>query len=80
MVLAHSRALKTGGNTIVIEADLRDPRAILDHPGIRKLIDFSQPLAVLLVAVQTIRRSRLLASANGAGEEPGRAASLAAHG
>ncbi len=51
MVLAHSRALKTGGNTVVIEADLRDPRAILDHPGARKLIDFSQPLAVLLVAV-----------------------------
>ena len=24
---------------------------ILDHPGARKLIDFSQPLAVLLVAV-----------------------------
>ncbi len=51
MVLAHSRALKTGGNTVVIEADLRDPQAILDHPGARKLIDFGQPLAVLLVAV-----------------------------
>ena len=51
MVLAHSRALKTGGNTVVIEADLWDPRVILDHPGTRKLIDFSQPLAVLLVAV-----------------------------
>ena len=45
MVLAHSRALKTGGNTVVIEADLWDPRVILDHPGTRKLIDFSQPLA-----------------------------------
>ena len=32
MVLAHSRALKTGGNTVVIEADLRDPQVILDHP------------------------------------------------
>jgi S-adenosyl methyltransferase len=51
MVLAHSRALKTGGNTVVIEADLRNPQAILDHPGARKLIDFGQPLAVLLVAV-----------------------------
>ena len=51
MVLAHSRALKTGGNTVVIEADLRDPRAILDHPAARKLIDFTRPLAVLLVAV-----------------------------
>ena len=35
----------------MIEADLRDSHAILDHPGTRKLIDFSQPLAVLLVAV-----------------------------
>lgn len=33
MALAHSRALKTGRNTAVIEADLRDPAAILDHPA-----------------------------------------------
>jgi hypothetical protein len=32
MVLAHSRALKTSGNTAVIEADLRDPASILNHP------------------------------------------------
>jgi hypothetical protein len=51
MVLAHSRALKTGGNTAVIEADLRNPASILDHPRSRALIDFSQPLAVLLVAI-----------------------------
>jgi hypothetical protein len=51
MVLAHSRALKTGGNTAVIQADLRDPAAILTHPRTLELIDFSQPLAVLLVAV-----------------------------
>ena len=36
---------------MVIEADVRDPRSILDHPGTRKLTDFSEPLAVLLVAV-----------------------------
>jgi hypothetical protein len=51
MVMAHSRALKTGGNTVVIEADLREPQVILGHPGTRRLIDFSLPLAVLLVAV-----------------------------
>jgi hypothetical protein len=51
MVLAHSRALKTSGNTAVIEADLRDPAAILGHPRTRALIDLHQPLAVLLVAV-----------------------------
>jgi hypothetical protein len=51
MVLAHSRALKTGGNTAVIGADLRDPAAILNHPRTLELVDFRQPLAVLLVAV-----------------------------
>jgi hypothetical protein len=51
MVLAHSRALKTSGNTAVIEADLRNPAAILKHPRTLELIDFRQPLAVLLVAV-----------------------------
>jgi hypothetical protein len=51
MVLAHSRALKTGGNTVVIETDLRQPQVIVDHPGTRALIDFTRPLAVLLVAV-----------------------------
>lgn len=51
MVLAHSRALKTGGGTAVIEADLRQPQAILEHADTRRLIDFSQPLAVLLTGV-----------------------------
>jgi hypothetical protein len=51
MVLAHSRALKTRGNTAVIEADLRDPTAILAHPRTQALINLQQPLAVLLVAV-----------------------------
>ncbi len=51
MVMAHSRALKTGGNTVVIEADLREPQMILDHPDTRKLIDLNLPFAVLMVAV-----------------------------
>jgi hypothetical protein len=51
MVLAHSRALKTGGNTAVIQADLRDPAAILNHSRTVELIDFSRPVAALLVAV-----------------------------
>ncbi len=51
MVPAHSRALKTGDGTAVIRADLRDAAAILEHPDTRRLIDFSQPLAILFVAV-----------------------------
>ncbi|HMH94918.1 MAG TPA: SAM-dependent methyltransferase, partial [Streptosporangiaceae bacterium] len=51
MVMAHSRALKTGEGTAVIHADLRDPDTILGHPDTRRLIDFSEPLAVLFVSV-----------------------------
>jgi S-adenosyl methyltransferase len=51
MVLAHARALKTGEGTTVLHADLRDADAILAHPDTRRLIDFSQPLAILFVAV-----------------------------
>ena len=51
MVIAHSRALKTGPDVTVIHGDLRDPGGILDHPGTRELIDFTQPFAVLMVAV-----------------------------
>lgn len=51
MVLAHSRALKTGTGTTVIHADLRDPDAVLHHRGTCRLIDLSQPVAILLIAV-----------------------------
>jgi hypothetical protein len=51
MVLAHSRALKTGEGTAVIQADLRDPSTILGHPDTRRLIDCTQPLAILFVSV-----------------------------
>jgi S-adenosyl methyltransferase len=32
-------------------ADLRDPKAVLEHPAVAGLIDFDQPVALLLVAV-----------------------------
>lgn len=32
-------------------ADLRDPRAVIDHPDVRRVIDFDQPVALLLVAI-----------------------------
>jgi SAM-dependent methyltransferase len=35
----------------VVNADLRDPDSILDHPGTRELLDFNRPIAVLLVAL-----------------------------
>jgi hypothetical protein len=54
LVLAHARALLTsapGGRTAYIHADLRDPAAILSHPDTRALLDFGQPVALMLVAI-----------------------------
>lgn len=51
-VLAHGRALLAeNGNTTVIQADIRDPRTILDHPETRRLIDFSRPVGVIMCAI-----------------------------
>lgn len=48
----HANALLTGsGTTSIVLADLRDPDAILANPKIYALIDFSQPVALLLVAI-----------------------------
>jgi hypothetical protein len=51
MVVTHSRALLAGDNTVAIQADLRDPDAILSDPEVRKLIDFERPIALLLLAI-----------------------------
>src|SRR5215472_10321961 len=54
LVLAHARALLTSsaeGKTAYIEADLRDPEKILQHPVTRQTLDFTKPVALMLVAV-----------------------------
>ena len=51
MVVTHSRALLAGDNTAAIEADLRDPDSVMRHPEVRELIDFDQPIALLLMAI-----------------------------
>jgi S-adenosyl methyltransferase len=52
VVAAHGRALlATSDNVVFVEADLRAPETILSDSGLRALIDFSEPVAVLLVAV-----------------------------
>ncbi len=52
VVLSHARALLAKGKDVVVaEGDLRSPEAILADERVRQLIDFSQPVAVLLVAV-----------------------------
>jgi S-adenosyl methyltransferase len=54
LVLAHARALLTSsldGRTAYIQGDLRSPEAILASPVVREVLDFSQPIALILVAV-----------------------------
>jgi hypothetical protein len=54
MVLAHARALLTSapeGRTAYVQADLRDPGAILSSPTVQEVLDFSQPVALVMVAV-----------------------------
>jgi hypothetical protein len=52
IVHVHANALLTGsGTTSIVLVDLRDPEAILAHPKLRGLIDFTQPVALLLVAI-----------------------------
>ncbi len=53
VVLAHSRALLSHNapGVATVAGDLRRPEEILNSPGLRALIDFGQPVAVLFVAV-----------------------------
>jgi O-methyltransferase involved in polyketide biosynthesis len=52
IVLTHGRALLAdNGQTIVVDGDLRNPKAILDDPRIREHIDFDQPVGLLMLAV-----------------------------
>lgn len=52
IVLAHGRALlANNAATTVITADMREPETVLEHPDTRRLIDFSEPVAVLFLSV-----------------------------
>lgn len=54
LVLAHARALLTSspeGRTAYIQADLRDPTSILADRATWEVIDFTRPVALMLVAI-----------------------------
>jgi S-adenosyl methyltransferase len=54
LVMTHARALLTStdeGRTDYIEADLRDPEAILAAPQLRSTLDVGRPVALMLVAI-----------------------------
>lgn len=52
VVLSHARALLVDDDqTTVIDADMRHPDEVLTHPDLLRMIDLSQPVALLFVSV-----------------------------
>jgi hypothetical protein len=54
IVLTHARALLTSaptGTNAYLDADLREPDSILGHPDLATTLDFTRPIALMLVAV-----------------------------
>jgi hypothetical protein len=51
-VIERSSVILAGKkNTALIQADMREPDTVLDHPETRRLIDFTEPVGLLVVAV-----------------------------
>lgn len=52
LVIAHARALLIdAGNIAALRADVRDPAAVLGSPEVRRLIDPSEPVALVFSSV-----------------------------
>ncbi|NRQ38756.1 hypothetical protein HII36_44070 [Nonomuraea sp. NN258] len=53
VVVVHGRALLAGvgADIVMLQGDIREPKAILDHPDTLRLIDFSRPVGVVFLGV-----------------------------
>jgi hypothetical protein len=52
VAVGHAAAILAGrDDAAAIQADLREPEVILDHPAVRRLIDLTEPTGLLLVSV-----------------------------
>jgi S-adenosyl methyltransferase len=52
VVLSHGRALLADARTTtVVTADIRRPAEILEHPEVRKYVDFGRPVGLLLLSI-----------------------------
>jgi len=52
VAVSESQELLEGNEfAVAIQGDARDPKSIVEHPLVGKVIDFEQPVAVLLVAL-----------------------------
>ena len=52
IVITHANALLAKQPSVIAhQGDLREPEKIIGYPAVQEHIDFSKPLAILLVAV-----------------------------
>ncbi|WP_086788108.1 SAM-dependent methyltransferase [Crossiella equi] len=52
VAVAHSKLWLAGNDrATIIQGDLRDPEHVLTHPDTARLLDFREPIALLMVAV-----------------------------
>jgi S-adenosyl methyltransferase len=52
VAVAHSEAILEGNDRVsILQADLSDPDTVLNSESVRRLLDFDQPMALLMVAV-----------------------------
>lgn len=52
VAVEHSNAILAGNpHATAIEADARQPERLLQHPDVRRLLDFRRPIGVLIVAL-----------------------------
>jgi hypothetical protein len=52
VAVAHSRSLLDGDERVnVLRADVRDPASVLASPEVNDLLDFDEPIAVLMIAL-----------------------------
>jgi O-methyltransferase involved in polyketide biosynthesis len=52
IVIAHNRAmLDTGDGVVTVQADVREPETVLASPVIRDCLDYSRPVAVVLLGI-----------------------------
>jgi O-methyltransferase involved in polyketide biosynthesis len=62
MAVIHAAALLTGGDGLAaVEKDLDDPEAVLAHPGVRAVLDFTRPVGIILGAVLHFRPAEVAA-------------------
>jgi hypothetical protein len=52
VAVAHTREIIDGQQSVaIVDADMRDPDAVLGAPETRRLLDFGRPIALMMVAV-----------------------------